>query len=451
MCNEICHAYNKRLDDYCHRSLLHSYQKLKKKFLGAKEGELPDGMAKKYELQQVHIVARHGDRSPVSHKLGLSPVYYECGLVQGNESLKWTGLRDFPHLKGLQYGTEEVHSVHQSLFPGTSSKQCGSAKLTNKGYHQHRTLGSMINKKYVMSLLHNFSNSQKVLQKIYIQSTDYSRTLRSAAAFMLGFLPDQKEFRKNTTIYVSPGDLLQAPPPWMEPVFGTCKSMKPFASTSLWKTNYHQTELAKYTPILERFIKMFQGTSYRRPIPRVMFDSVVTRGCHVKDSPLPCTSDQCLNYDLASKMFEYIDWTFMNSFTMSAATVATLPLLRHSIYGMMREVVDKKDEAKKFILSMSHDTTMAQLLVALGIQEKWVAYASRLVFELWKSSASSSYYVRVLFDGVPLTHQLMAWKAVQTESLHSELLPFNNWEEFVLKGEYKDIDSYNNVCKNSHD
>ena len=453
-CDKNCHAYHKRLDDYCHRLLLRSQLKLEKQFLSARENDLPAHIANSYALQQVHIVARHGDRSPTSqYQLGLSRVYYECGLVQGQESWKWVGLRDFPHLKALLYETEKVHFEHQSLFPGTNSKECGVGKLTREGYFQHRALGSMMNKKYAISILHNFSNIQEAVQSMYVQSTDYSRTLHSAGAFMLGFLPDQKEFRESTTIYVSPGILLQAPPPWMEPVFSNCKHLKGFSATNLWKTNYYQTELAKYNPLLEHLITMFQVTTLKRPIAREVFDSVVTRGCHVKENPLPCSSaDKCMSYVFASKMFEYVDWTFLNTFTINGATVATLPLLRHSIYGAMREAVDGMDKAKKFILSVTHDTTIAQLLLALGVrQEVWMPYASRLVFELWKSTAdtkSSSYYVRVLFNGIPLTHQLSAWKDIQEGSLHPELIPFLNWEEFVLKGVYKDIESYNKACKN---
>lgn len=307
----------------------------------------------------------------------------------------------------------------------------------------------MMNEKY-SELLLNFSNTQEAVQSMYVQSTDYSRTLQSTGAFMLGFLPDQKDFRENTAIYVSPGSLLQASPPWMEPVFSNCKNLKEFSAANLWKTNYHHTELAQYRPLLEQLMRLFQLSTLKRPIASEVFDSVVTRGCHVKGDPLPCTLDhQCLSYQLASKMFEYVDWTFSN-FEINGATIATLPLLRHSIYGTMRELVDEKDEAKKFILSMTHDSTIAQLLLALGIhQGEWLAYASRLVFELWKSTAdtkTSSYSVRVLLNGVPLTHQLSAWKAVQEEVLHPELLPFLNFEEFVFKGKYKDIESYNNAC-----
>ena len=449
-CDHSCRAYHLHLDYYCHRSLLNSQSKLDQEFHGAGEGQLPADIANNYVLQQVHVVARHGDSSPLTlYRLGQPPVEYECALMKMNESWNWMGLKDFPDFKPLQYGSEKVHSTtSMSLFPGVSSKPCGNGKLTRKGYYQLQALGSMMNKKYTVALLHNFSDTQQAVQDIYVQSTNFSVSWRSAGAFMLGFLPNH-EIRKNTVIYISPGSLLQAPPPWINVIYHNCDNIKAFEISNLWKTNYHQTELAHFTPYLEQLVKMFQVTTSRH-VAKEIFDSVITRGCHEKEKPLPCNiGGVCLNFTLALKLFHYVDWTFIHYFSLNSATVATLPFLRHSIYGTMKDMVDGEDKAKKFILSVSQDTTMMQLLVALGVHlDKRLAYASRLVFELWKEkTASQSYHMRVLLDGVPVTHQLTAYKAIQEDALHPDLLPFLDWEGFVLRGQYRDMKSYNNVCK----
>ena len=455
-CDDSCHSYNKRLDRYCHRSLLRSQSKLDKQFSSFLDGVLPNNAPEKYELVQVHIVARHGDRSPNNpYAVFGSSVFYECGLVENDQNVSWEGLRDFPHMQSLHYGTEKTHSVYHSLYPGANSRRCGMGKLTRIGYHQLRALGHMMNKNYAAALLDNFTGDlSTITESIYVQSTDYSRTLRSAAAFLLGFLPNQQKLRNVIVIHVSPGSLLQAHPPGTSLVYRACKRLASFQESQLKKSKYYETEKTQYHPRLEKLSSMFHLNTENLPIITSLFDSIATRGCHVKDSPLPCYQDNCMDYAFANKLFEFVDWTFGNRYTQQSAIVAMLPFLRHSLLGLMEEMVHKKRENPyRFILSVTHDTTMTQLLLALGIRlDKWMSYASRINFELWKTKGDinadeeAAYMIRVLFNGLPVTHRLAAWKMAKNNGLHEEFLPYKYWEDYIMTGKYRDIQSYNKVC-----
>ncbi len=449
-CDEVCQTYHTRLDRYCHRSLLADKKNLEGLFSSDGEARLPKDIAKNFKLQQVHVVARHGDRSPIHQQLGTYPVYYECGL---NSSQVWRGLEDFKQPRPLRFDSTVVHSHQRPLYPGSAAKPCKNGMLTVEGFRQHKALGALLSARYSSHLFENSVSIQQVAESIYVQSTDTRRTLHSAAAFMLGFLPDQRKWRQQVTLHVSPGVLLHAPAPWVKPVFKTCKNFHSFAASQLWKTNYHQTELSQYMPFFERLVYVFKQTSLKRLAPREVFDSIVTRGCHVKDNPLPCSSENCLDYNSANKLFEYIDWTFVNYNTPLAATLASIPFLRHSLYETMLDVVNHKPGAKKFLLSVGHDTTITQYLTALGISvDEWMPYATRVTFELWKSSQGSEKvsYVRVLLNGVPVTNQLVPWKRQESEMLHSELLPFTEWEDFLLVGKYRDVESYDTECTRTH-
>lgn len=456
-CDDNCHAYHKRLDRYCHRSLLRSQHKLENQFSLALDGILPKDVAEEYELVQAHIVARHGDRSPNSLDVIGTTVFYECGLTEGKENISWTGLRDFPHLQSLSYGAEKSHTVHHSLFPGTNSKRCGVGKLTRTGYYQHRALGLMMQKKYAALLLENFTNDQRALDSIYVQSTDFSRTLRSAASFMLGFLPDRRSLRQALTIYVSPGDRLLAPPPGIKRVFKPCKHFLSFHQAMLKKTDFYKDEINLYHPQLEQLSAIFHlNLDHRVPITR-LFDSIATRGCHIKENPLPCSHRVCLDYKFANKLFKYVDWVNSRGFTQEASMVGLIPFLRHSVKGLMEEVIEGiKKNPKKFILSLTHDTTIIQLLYGIGVHfDRWMSYASRFIFELWRSKGTpltekSSYHIRVLFNGVPITRKLIAWKDFRKKNvnLHPELLPYLEWEKFLMTGPYRDTFSYDEACKN---
>lgn len=449
-CDHSCLAYHHRLDQYCHRSLLHDQDRVDNAFAASKERVLP--VAKKGELQlvQVHIVARHGDRSPFTPYILGSPLFYDCGLMEDKGSTTWTRLRDFAPLQGLRHGDKVVHPLHQFLYPGPNSKQCGLGMLTKTGFHQHKALGAQLRKKYAQVLFGN-STGKQVVRSLYVQSTDYLRTIQSAAAFMLGFLPDQQALRKRVTIFVSPGSRLEAPPPGVETIFKPCKYYDSFKQSQLVKSDYFKTEKTKYHPLLEKISHMFRLHDVQnRPVVTKVFDSIATRGCHSKDDPLPCYMDQCLDYDLAFKLFDFTDWSFSNFCTREGSLVGLIPFLRHSVLGLMEGVTKERANAKRFVLSLSHDNTMTRLMLALGIRlEKLMPYASRITFELWKARLASAkeeaFQVRVLFNGIPVTRKLAAWENAADAS---ELLPYHLWKSYLENGIYRDTQSYNNVCSN---
>lgn len=416
------------------------------------EGVLPGDLNNSYELVQVHILARHGDRSPATPYVVGATVFYECGLVEMWRDSSWGRLQDFPPLKGLQHEDELLYSIHQTLYPGYNSKQCGIGKLTSQGFHQHKALGMQIRRKYTK--LFGNSTGHRLAQSIFVQSTDVPRTIQSAAAFMLGFLPDQRTLRRLITIHVSPGVKLQAPPPGISRVFKPCRNFPSFRKRELEEnSNFFEIEKKKYHPLLEDFCHKFGLHNVQnRPIITKIFDSIWTRGCHIQESPLPCYNDQCLDYHSAKKMYEFADWAFTNIRTRDSSLVAMLPFLRHSVLGLMEGVVRENNDLKRFVLSLSHDSTMTRVLIALGMHlDKCMPYASRITFELWKSkmgvgAGEGKFHVRVLFNGMPITHELSALQ--QTGSDHPELLPYSAWKRFMEYGKYRDTQFYDQACGN---
>ncbi len=71
---------------------------------------------------------------------------------------------------------------------------------------------------------------------VYVQSTQVLRTILSLSAFMLGFLPDSTELRRATTVYISHGTLLEAPPVGIETVYKHCHGY-----SQLWNEDRRQT------------------------------------------------------------------------------------------------------------------------------------------------------------------------------------------------------------------
>lgn len=75
--------------------------------------------------------------------------------------------------------------------------------------------------------------------------------------------------------------------------------------------------------------------------------------------------------------------TTMNSFAVNSGAVAVGP---------------------RVVISCGHDSTLVPLLCVMNVEgaEAWPAYGSSLTFELYRGTTSLEYYVRVLYDGVPV-------------------------------------------------
>lgn len=433
-----CKAYSSRLQQYCHRSLLHFDTS------EAAEGAVS---SRDLELVQVFITARHGDRSPAtpysSFKIG-APVSYQCGLVDTHT--KWQRAKDFLTLSPL---SSKVRNGHIQLFPGTGNRECGVGMLTQVGFQQHSALGLLMQEKYA-SFIGQESRDVNPNQ-LYVQSTDVPRTIHSAAAFLLGFLSNNSELRYKVPIHLSPGIVLQSPPPGVKHIFGSCNKLIKVRLEDQENTHYFSEERAKFHHMVLRLCNMFSlPEGYRsKPVINELFDHILTRGCHNPGNPLPCNANkECISYSFASDLFAFADWTWGRKYPQVSSIVATLPFLRHTVLELMERAVAGVEDRYSFVLSVTHDTTLTQILNALGVPlEGWMPYASRLVFELWRQKSQDLYLVRVLFNGRPITEALSSRSRTPLE-VDNQLLLFSSWKSLLSTGQYRDIISYNRMCGN---
>ena len=422
----------------------------------AHEGRLDDEeISEKFKLVHAHVMIRHGDRTPVyAYKIGY-PIFYECGLI--DTRLNWDGLWDFPPVVPLPVSAT-LHNQFLQLHPGVNTRRCGVGMLTQIGFKQHRSLGLILQTKY-RNLLGNFSSSHFSSRDVFAQSTDIPRTMQSAAAFLLGFLPDDSSLRRSTKMHVSPGTTNHKPPPGIEKIYPSCHGFYDFLDAELAKSGYYLTEKTVFHPLMERLCKMFHIPSPNQPIVARLFDHFTTRGCHNRDDPLPCHGDKCVDFPYALKLFDYNDWNWSHKLPRNSSTVRLLPFLRHSVLEPMLKVAardtinsnagDEDPYSFKFMLTLSHDDTLMMLLNALGYRlDKWIPYASRITFELWRKKNFSEHYmyVRILFNGETITGKTLPGKGAAT--LKGELISLENWREFLTTGQFRDLATYNKVCRN---
>jgi hypothetical protein len=143
-----------------------------------------------------------------------------------------------------------------------------------------------------------------------------------------------------------------------------------------------------------------------------LFDLVATHYCH--HHPPPCGPEECIDDVIKLELLKATDWAIATKYT-ATATLATNPLLSKIAQRMLAHT--SGEGPTKFVLFATHDSTVAPLLIEMGIfQNHWPAYASRIVFELWEARGllgskltgddTDRHFIRVLYDGRDFTRKL---------------------------------------------
>ncbi len=426
-----CVDYVTRLERYCHYSLLTSSEGDEGNVSGTRETE---GL----ELVHLHIVARHGDRTPSSpYKISPPVQSYECGgLVNGDP--KWSGLSDF---KTVSLRSSVKHSDIR-LLP-SSVNRCVYGRLTQTGYKQEYALGTLMRRKYArLADVHP--------GEMYVQSTDYPRTIHSAVAFLLGFLPDDPLIRKSTAVHISPQTLTDVPPVGIERTYKYCaKYRNTIWNKDLKKTGYFTGAKEKFQALIKRFCHMFNIKGANEPIANKLVDHLLVRGCHLPYDPLPCNGrGQCVDYSFAKQLTIAADWSWGHKFPRNSSLLAMLPFLKHSIFDVMENVVQGKTPAYKVLLTFTHDDVIIKLRSILGIfTPEWVPYASRLVFELWQTRGSEPvYYIRVLFNGRTITNAIKLLSARTDFEVRHNLVTLSALRDHIMADKLADVRTYHRLC-----
>ena len=445
-----CFPYRKRMRRYCHSSLLEP-----KNVESTQEGKFshqhPD--LETFDLVHAHVVVRHGDRTPALAKprIGHPDVKFRCGVggvVHRSEywgahrSSLWEGLNEFPPLSPMGPG---VRNRVLQLHPGPVNQTCGVGDLTARGYLQLHNLGTLL----PMSYGQLFPNMDMTTD-IHVQSTDYRRTIRSAGAFLLGFIPNAPQFRQMITIHVQPGNLNEAPPIGIPLTYKPCNALLKLREAEKRRRGYY-TQEKDFRWMYDKVADTFNLTLHPRTQWSDIFDKFTTRGCHALDSHsiLPCTRDGvCVECRLAKGMFDFADWSMAHKYPPNSSLVGITPFLRHSLLEPIERIIagDQPSLRYRVMLTFTHDSTLNQLLKTLGLPlDEWVPYASRLSFELWKVTdytEQQRFLLRVLFNGKIVTHQL-PFSDKDEDGGDSELVDFAKFKRNVVP---MDLSAYNKLC-----
>ncbi|XP_071805512.1 2-phosphoxylose phosphatase 1-like [Asterias amurensis] len=430
--------FQTRIKEYCNSP--------SEPYYGA-EGKVRGG----YQLQYVHVVARHGDRTPIT-QLGLPNIKmdrrFNCDLE--------TAKNDFPSSQLLPRFVASVvaQDEAQAAWPqmpmflrtlpiGSNARECAIAQLTPTGWLQLMRLGQHMKIAYEGKLVPHqgyFRNPNTTLFK----STMNARTQQSVFAFMFGFLPrlelhfaDRIKITENTA-FCSLG-----------------KNCSCQAIVQLEKAKQKQYGVAlKNDTETQMVLKSVAKNLLNEPKPKkvpgltAQQDLYSSLTCHEKS--LPCTPYGCVLEKHFAKIVAFTDRVSREMRSsedgphQKYARLVMHPLLSQ-IATQMKKVNHGAQNYPKFVYYSGHDITLTPLLDILGLGDyHWPCYAANVVFELW--SKSESFFLRVLYNGQDKTS---AVRFCRDNLSLDGLCPLRYFLRFVNKENmgYFHAESLSEACK----
>ncbi|CAM0142796.1 hypothetical protein VKS41_002640 [Umbelopsis sp. WA50703] len=369
--------------------------------------DYPDNL----ELKFLQLVHRHGERTPVRKRLEtLVPSIWN--LCDANSQMftviaKLQGQTIDSTLKPVRLSrlveTEHGDGIQVTATPGS----CFYGQLTNVGRASMTRLGSRLRDIYIDNL--KFLPDTWDEKTVYIRSTDYTRTQESVQQLIAGGLyPENKRdesFKLNIRTRDARDDNMFPNP--------SCKKLRQLTR------DFNATVAEQCKPKLEKISERMRTyvpevSLDSHPSANGILDTLVSAKAH--GFKLPPDIDDDLLSDLADVVTH--EW-FAGAMHNEEIRKLSLGRLMGDIRDRMVRKVNGTDklvgeENLKMAIYSGHDTTVAPLLIILGVFDmKWPPFSSSILFELFKEKAPSSnswfsslwkqpveqdYYVRVRYQ-----------------------------------------------------
>ncbi|KAJ8022227.1 2-phosphoxylose phosphatase 1 [Holothuria leucospilota] len=401
-----------------------------------------------YSLKSVYVFARHGDRTPIENgKTGkLAPFKWECSLTEANKKIGSLHMTRFLklmnlHLKDVNTMDPELRSTIQRIPLREWSIGCYSSQLTPQGWIQHMRLGDFMKKRYWHALQLGSVDPMNS-HKISIKSTATQRTIQSAIAFMFAFLPSFKlEDIAKIRIAENPTFCMER-----HCLCGAAESLKDRVAAQ-----YTALRKEKNTTLLSKSVSKYmyiKDPLYSIPNPSRLVELLTARSCH--GSALPCTKKGCVDEEMFERVFKTVD--SINSqvrATKNSSAKLYGRLAMHPVLTSISTTIGYIDKGQarlpRFYLNMGHDITLIPLLDALGLTYPWPGYASRLVFEHWHHITNDLSGLKIIYNGVDVTHRVRFCQNLQE---NNGLCPYEAFRQFMNSENLRVFDAatYEEAC-----
>ncbi|OQR85032.1 hypothetical protein ACHHYP_12430 [Achlya hypogyna] len=357
--------------------------------------------AARYELNQVQVAIRHGARTLVRRSSCWSGynATWNCGARNYIE----------PVLGASTHRSFDVqYTPGETVLRGT----CQVGQLLDEGYRQETLNGEFVSNFHAAYIasgrlfragepmdVTNQSSMEIILFSlqcsimhwvgIYLSSTDMQRTMMSGQLVLDATFPLSAPGDKASAVPWHVGDISQSsliPNPFSCPRLDDIKAA--FESSDgylLW--------LHRHDALVETI-----RTTFGHYDPLNLFDCMLTARCSLSASDMPPSLTpklygEIIRFERDKRMKIYTEDDEYAKLSMSK-------LLR----GLRARMTDVA--GPRFVLYSGHDDTVMPLLAAIGGSKwlhDWPPYAAFIAFELYTESATGERFVRIIYQGRPLT------------------------------------------------
>eukprot|EP01006_Ploeotia_vitrea_P049337 TRINITY_DN67331_c10_g3_i1.p1 TRINITY_DN67331_c10_g3~~TRINITY_DN67331_c10_g3_i1.p1 ORF type:complete len:425 (+),score=30.49 TRINITY_DN67331_c10_g3_i1:148-1275(+) len=329
---------------------------------------LPTG----WKLKQVHLVHRHGDRTPVSVLPWLPATTWNCTL-----SDLQTTLSPYVHVQNT------FNITHPRNAPMKGN--CLPGQLTPKGFRQGVNLGKSVRQHYVHDMKF-LPSGYPGMNDAKVFTASSHRCLQTAEGVLDGLWPGvtnisieqfstQEDFSAPLDV-VCKGPLIRQ---WMHQADSSAK-MKQFLNTTL-------------NPYRNGVEKQWGQPPFGFYTFYDVWDTFACAKCHGQPMPPLITNDWLSNVGLILKAYWAIEDNYAKVHKYNAA-----PFLAEMLPFFTS--LDTSMDAPKWVQWGVHDSTIEEILIAFGSYPKkpWVGYASNYIVEVAEDD-KGALMVRRIYNG----------------------------------------------------
>lgn len=342
-------------------------------------------------LQQVQIVFRHGDRSPLNFWPGpqSNTGVWNCSDFYNVE---------YPH--HVDEGTAPLRKSFERLYlPGQQALagSCVMGQLTHQGAAQQYTLGQDLRQRYIVERY--FLPDSLDESRLFVRSTDIYRTRQSVEAQLLGMYPSSKR-PSDRPIPIYTVDQFAE---FLYPNTGLCPHlgtlMEKLKNTSEWQETMRAAE-----PLLMDIAAAYKVPPSKLPGISGLLDLVTCFQAH--DIPF----QPGFTEEMAAQVQTLAGWTMGFTFGFPGVGRLSMGPFIHDLVASMKATVANESSfvswnggttpSRPWMAWSAHDSTLGPLMAALGLYSgSWPGYADHAIFELYQSKTDSSqWFVKVMYN-----------------------------------------------------
>ncbi|KAI5188800.1 lysophosphatidic acid phosphatase type 6 [Nematocida minor] len=336
------------------------------------------------QLEYVHLVHRHGERTPLMfgphdktkwnlcHRV--SKIDYTIPKRNVTAMDKIKGLLSYMHIgpaKPLQFKISQNSGRDFNCAPG---------QLTDTGRANLFSLGTWFRQKYVDT--HGLIKPNFDKNEFHLRSTNFQRTLESLQSLMQGMYRNYSSSMDVKVVDMTQDTL-------------TCnrycprlKSLKEVSHEKIKKMFEPQAkEIRKY--FSDNHSSFFSSLS-----PYAIYDLVVSSRAHgfVHFKRVPQHIMDTLEKYSIELWFKHLN-------SKEALSLNTGGVMKEIAEHMIVKATDERSPLKASIFS-AHDVTVYPILMAVGLDtKKWPKFGANVIFELFKNKDTQERYVQMRYNG----------------------------------------------------